>query len=79
MPVINDIKSRIEEIKGVSGTVVDASDRVWIHIILESDADESTVRKSLENKDGLNLTIKSSYEVGGNVLASGRTVLKTHT
>ena len=78
MPVINKIKSRINKIKGVSGSVIDASDKVWIHIILEKDANEEDVRKLIESKEGLHLTIESSYQVGDGILKSGRTVLKTH-
>lgn len=77
MSVIDDICNRIENKKGVDETLVDASDRVWIHILLEQDADESSVKDSLESDRGLHLNFESTYEVGGGIMKSSKKVLKT--
>lgn len=77
MAVIKDICDRIENKEGVDETLVDASDRVWIHIFLEKDADESSVLSRIRSDKGLHLNFKSTYEVGGGMMKSGTKVLKT--
>ena len=78
MPIINQIQKRIEETQGVETTIIDASDKVWIHIILKSDASESEVKESLKSENGNRLNFECSYKIGNGFLKSGRTVLKTH-
>jgi hypothetical protein len=77
MVVIRDICDRIENKEGVDETLVDASDRVWIHIFLKKDADKSSVLSRLKSDKGLHLNFESTYEVGGGMMTSGTKVLKT--
>jgi hypothetical protein len=79
MVVIKEICERIKQIDGVEETLIDASDKVWIHIFLTPDADDEDVKERLKGTRGINLTYVSTYEVGEGVLKSGRKVLKTHT
>lgn len=79
MVVIKEICERIKQTDGVEETLIDASDKVWIHIFLTADADDEDVKERLKETRGINLTYVSTYEVGGGVVKSGRKVLKTHT
>lgn len=79
MVVIKEICERIKQIDGVEETLIDASDKVWIHIFLTPDADDEDVKERLKGTRGINLTYVSTYDVDNGVLKSGRKVLKTHT
>lgn len=78
MNVINGVKRRIEEIEGVNETVIDSSDKIWIHIILEEQADEEEVREKIDSMKGLGINFSSHYKIGEGILESERTVIQVH-